>query len=38
VNLGNVNVYNEADENRLVEKIKTALTREMQLAKLGIIS
>jgi len=36
ISLWNVNVYNEADENRLVLKIKQELTRTMQLQRLGI--
>lgn len=36
INLGGVVINNEADETRLVEKIKTALTRESQLYLLGI--
>lgn len=33
--IGNVVVQNEADENRLVDKIKQALTRDMQLKSIG---
>jgi len=35
VNFGTVNVYNEADENRLVDKIKSVLYQESKYARLG---
>lgn len=36
INLGGVSVYGEADENRLVEKIKNTLNRELELNRLGV--
>lgn len=35
INIGSVHVHNEADENRLVDKIKEMLTRERQLTSYG---
>lgn len=35
INIGEVHVHNEADENRLVDKIKDMLTRERQLTSYG---
>ena len=37
INMWGVTVSNEADENRLVEKIQKTLTRQMQLWKLWIL-
>lgn len=36
INLGGVTVHNEADENRLVAKIKDTLSRELRTARLWI--
>lgn len=36
INMWGVQVYNEADENRLVNKISSELNRQMQLYQLGI--
>jgi hypothetical protein len=36
INMGWVTVNNDADENRLVQKITDALTRQTQLYQFGI--
>lgn len=36
LSFGNISVHNEADENRLVNKIKSAIYREMELYRRGI--
>lgn len=34
INMGGVVVQNDADENRLIDKLKNSIAREMQLYKL----
>jgi len=36
INMGGVTVNNEADENRLIEKMKDSLIRQLQINKFGI--
>jgi len=37
INMGGVTVNNEADENRLVDKIRSALNRDLDLSQKGLI-